>query len=84
MNHDDLMFISHNAQNGLGYFDNVGRTQRDGLDLGFGLETLFGMANTEKFSWNASYGYVKSYDSDLELTWMQIAQGLNSTTSYDI
>jgi outer membrane receptor protein involved in Fe transport len=34
MNHDDLMFINTNALNGLGYFDNVGRTQRDGLDFG--------------------------------------------------
>ena len=84
MNHDDLMFISNNAQNGLGYFDNVGRTRRDGIDLGFGGETLFGIANTEKFSWNASYGYVNAtYDSDLELTSDANSSRATSTTSYN-
>lgn len=84
MNHDDLMFISTNAQNGLGYFDNVGRTRRDGIDLGFGGETLFGMAKTEKFSWNASYGYVNAtYDSDLELTSDANSSRSTSTTSYN-
>ena len=84
MNHDDLMFISTNAQNGLGYFDNVGRTRRDGLDLGFGGETLFGISNTEKFSWNASYGYVNAtYDSDLELTSDANSSRTTSTTSYN-
>ena len=84
MNHDDLMFISTNAQNGLGYFDNVGRTRRDGLDLGFGGETLFGIKNTEKFSWNASYGYVNAtYDSDLELTSDANSSRSTSTTSYN-
>jgi outer membrane receptor protein involved in Fe transport len=84
MNHDDLMFISNNAQNGLGYFDNVGRTRRDGLDLGFGGETLFGIDNTEKFSWNASYGYVNAtYDSDLELTSDANSTRTISSTSYN-
>ncbi|MDC0626395.1 TonB-dependent receptor [Methylophilaceae bacterium] len=84
MNHDDLMFISTNAQNGLGYFDNIGRTQRDGIDLGFGGETLFGIANTEKFSWNASYGYVNAtYDSALELTSDANSSRSTSTTSYN-
>jgi len=84
MNHDDLMFVSNNAQNGLGYFDNVGRTRRDGLDLGFNGETLFGLSNTEKFSWNASYGYVNAtYDSDLELTSDANSSRSRSTTSYN-
>jgi outer membrane receptor protein involved in Fe transport len=84
MNHDDLMFISTNAQNGLGYFDNVGRTRRDGLDLGVGGETLFGIKNTEKFSWNASYGYVNAtYDSDLELTSDANSSRTISSTSYN-
>jgi outer membrane cobalamin receptor len=84
MNHDDLMFVSNNAQNGLGYFDNIGRTRRDGLDLGFGGETLFGIQNTEKFSWNASYGYVNAtYDSDLELTSDANSSRSRSTTSFN-
>ena len=28
VNHDDLQFINTNAQNGLGYFDNIGKTIR--------------------------------------------------------
>jgi outer membrane receptor protein involved in Fe transport len=84
MNHDDLMFINTNAQNGLGYFDNVGRTRRDGLDFGFGGESLFGIKNTEKFSWSASYGYVNAtYDSDLELTSDANSSRTTSTTSYN-
>jgi len=84
MNYDDLMFISQNAQNGLGYFDNVGRTKREGIDLGFSGETLFGIENTEKFSWNASYGYVNAtYDSNLELTSDANSSRNVSTTSYN-
>ncbi|NOT15817.1 MAG: TonB-dependent receptor [Methylotenera sp.] len=61
-NHDDIHFISTNATNGMGYFDNVGKTRRMGLDAG-----LFG--NMGKFSWNAGYSYLKAtYESELELT----------------
>lgn len=62
VNHDDIQFISTNATNGMGYFDNVGKTRRQGLDLG-----LSGKLN--KFSWNAGYSYVKAtYQSELELS----------------
>ncbi len=68
-NHDDIQFISTNATNGMGYFDNVGETRRMGLDAG-----LFGSVG--KFSWNAGYSYLKAtYESDLELT-----NALNSTS----
>ena len=68
VNHDDLQFVNTNAQNGLGYFDNIGRTIRQGLDLSFAGKTLFGIKGTEKFSWTASYGYLNAkYDSDLAL-----------------
>jgi hypothetical protein len=54
------------------------------LILGFGGETLFGIENTEKFSWNASYGYVNAtYDSDLELTSDANSSRTTSTTSYN-
>jgi outer membrane receptor for ferric coprogen and ferric-rhodotorulic acid len=60
-NHDDIHFIATNATNGMGYFDNVGKTRRMGLDLG-----LIGAMG--KFSWSAGYSYVKAtYESDLEL-----------------
>ena len=59
-NHDDIQFTAANAQNGAGYFKNVGRTQRKGLDLG-----LNGVV--DKFKWSASYSYVNAtYDTDVE------------------
>lgn len=68
-NHDDIHFISTNATNGMGYFDNVGKTRRMGLDAG--LSGAIG-----KLSWNAGYSYIKAtYESDLELT-----NALNSTS----
>lgn len=69
-NHDDIHFISTNATNGMGFFDNVGKTRRMGLDAG--LSGTFG-----NLSWNAGYSYVKAtYESDLELT-----NALNSTST---
>jgi outer membrane receptor protein involved in Fe transport len=61
-NHDDIQFIATNATNGMGYFDNVGKTRRMGLDLGL-------MGSVDKLSWNAGYSYLKAtYESDLQLT----------------
>jgi outer membrane receptor protein involved in Fe transport len=70
-NHDDIHFISTGQTNGMGYFDNVGKTRRQGLDAG--------LSGTEgKFSWNAGYSYLKAtYESDLEL----ISQG--NSTAFD-
>lgn len=87
MNHDDMQFISTNAQNGLGYFDNIGSTRRDGLDLGISGSTLplsfLSESMQNKLSWNASYGLVHAtYDSDLELTSPANNSGTTSTTSY--
>ncbi len=60
-NHDDIQFISTNAANGMGYFDNVGKTRRMGLDLGL-------TGDVGKFSWNAGYSYLRAtYETDLEL-----------------
>jgi len=71
-NHDDIQFISTNAANGMGYFDNVGRTRRMGLDLGLN-------GDIGKFSWNAGYSYVKAtYESDLSLV-----NQVNSTSYTD-
>jgi outer membrane receptor protein involved in Fe transport len=62
MNHDDIQFISTNAGTGsLGYFDNVGRTKRQGLDLGLS-------GTVDKFFFRAGYSYISAkYDSDLLL-----------------
>jgi outer membrane receptor protein involved in Fe transport len=57
-NHNDIQFIATNGVNGEGYFDNVGKTRRQGLDT-----NLAGRAG--KFSWNAGYSYLKAtYQTD--------------------
>ncbi|EUJ10089.1 outer membrane receptor protein [Methylophilaceae bacterium 11] len=57
-NHDDIQFISSSAT-GLGYFDNVGKTRRQGFDTGIS-------GRLEKFSWSAGYSFVKAtYQSGL-------------------
>lgn len=87
MNHDDIHFINQNAQNGLGYFDNVGRTRRDGLDLGVSGKGLFGgdfFGQGNKISWSGSYGYVHAtYDSDLTLVSDANSSSSTSTTSFN-
>jgi outer membrane receptor protein involved in Fe transport len=62
MNHDDIHFINSSTNSGaLGYFDNVGRTKRQGFDLG-----LSGII--DKFFFRAGYSYISAkYDSDLTL-----------------
>jgi outer membrane receptor protein involved in Fe transport len=71
-NHDDIQFISTNTTNGMGYFDNVGKTRRMGLDLGL-------TGDMGKFSWNAGYSYLRAtYESDIELM-----NAVNSTSNGD-
>lgn len=61
VNHDDIQFTAAGASNGAGYYQNIGRTQRQGIDLG-----LSGLV--DKFKWNVSYSYIRAtYDSDLVL-----------------
>jgi outer membrane receptor protein involved in Fe transport len=56
-NHNDIHFIATNTT-GMGYFYNVGKTRRQGLDT-----NLAGRAG--KFSWNAGYSYLKAtYQTD--------------------
>ena len=58
-NHDDIQFTAASAINGAGYYKNIGRTIRQGLDFGLS-------GNMDKFRWNASYSYVRAtYDSDV-------------------
>lgn len=72
-NHDDIQFIAAPDQgNSLGYFKNVGRTQRQGLDFGLN-------GSMDKFKWSASYSYVRAtYDSDI-----QFANESNSSANFD-
>lgn len=59
MNHDDIQFTAAGSSNGAGYYKNVGRTKRQGIDMGLA-------GNVDKFKWNASYSYVRAtYDSDV-------------------
>ena len=61
MNHDDIHFIQSSTIGSLGYFDNVGRTKRQGFDLG-----LTGVI--DKLFLRAGYSFVSAkYDSDLTL-----------------
>jgi outer membrane receptor protein involved in Fe transport len=74
-NHDDLQFVSTSATNGMGYFDNVGRTRRDGIDLGLAGKGLFNLADISDLTWNATYGFVHAtFDTDI-----QMAQEVNTS-----
>ena len=60
-NHNDIQFIATNATNGMGYFDNVGKTRRQGIDTNLA-------GNAGKLSWNAGYSYLKAtYQSNISL-----------------
>jgi outer membrane receptor protein involved in Fe transport len=72
MNHDDIQFTAANTLTGAGYYNNVGRTKRQGIDLGLA-------GNVDKFKWNASYSYVRAtYDTDVTFT-----NSSNSSSNHD-
>jgi outer membrane receptor protein involved in Fe transport len=65
-NHNDIQFISTTATvANMGYFDNVGKTRRQGLDAALA-------GSVGKLSWNAGYSYLKAtYQSvDPDVKWM--------------
>jgi outer membrane receptor protein involved in Fe transport len=68
-NHNDIQFITvPSVTNGMGYFDNVGKTRRVGIDT-----SLAGKLG--QFGWNVGYSYVDAtYQNDLKL-----ANEVNST-----
>lgn len=72
VNHDDIQFTAANTISGAGYFKNVGRTKRQGVD--------FGLSGTvDQFKWNASYSFVHAtYDTDVEFV-----NGSNSSGDAD-
>jgi outer membrane receptor protein involved in Fe transport len=70
MNHQDLMFVTARNTISRGYYTNVGRTERQGLDLGLS-------GQHDRFKWNTSYSYIRAeFDSDLTLI-----NSANSTAS---
>jgi iron complex outermembrane recepter protein len=50
-NHDDILFISSGTS--AGFFDNVAKTRRQGLELGLN-------ANYGKWGWAANYSYIRA------------------------
>lgn len=51
-NHDDIMFVSTGGATGnTGFFDNIGKTQRQGIELG-------ASGAADKLSWGANYTYL--------------------------
>jgi outer membrane receptor protein involved in Fe transport len=76
-NHNDIHFIATSLNSGMGYFDNVGKTRRQGLDAALA-------GSTGKFSWNAGYSYLKAtYQSDLDLL-SPVNSSANETANDDI
>jgi outer membrane receptor protein involved in Fe transport len=60
VNHNDIQFIS-STTSGAGYFDNVGKTKREGLDLS-------ASGNLDKFHFNVGYSFIKAtYESDMTI-----------------
>jgi outer membrane receptor protein involved in Fe transport len=61
MNHQDLQFIRAGDSTSRGYYSNVGRTKRQGLDLGLS-------GQHDQFKWSTSYSYIRAtFDSDFSL-----------------
>ncbi len=72
MNHQDLQFIRAGDSTSRGYYSNVGRTQRQGLDLGLS-------GQHDRFKWSTSYSYIRAtFDSDFSLV-----NGSNSSAPDD-
>ncbi|PPC95292.1 MAG: TonB-dependent receptor [Methylotenera sp.] len=66
-NFNDIQFIA-SSTTGAGYFDNVGRTRRQGIDAALN-------GRLDKFTWSLGYSFVKAtYQSDFE-----VASELNET-----
>ncbi len=61
VNHQDIQFIRVDGSTSRGYYSNVGRTQRQGFDLGLS-------GQHDRFRWSSSYSYIRAvFDSDLDL-----------------
>ncbi len=59
-NFDDIQFIS-STTTGAGFFDNVGKTRRQGIDAALN-------GRLDKFTWALGYSYVRAtYESDFEI-----------------
>jgi len=71
-NKDDILFVYANASNGLGYFTNVDKTTREGIDLGW-------RGQFDDLSLAVNYGFVMArYGSDFT-----IANEVNTSSDGD-
>jgi len=52
VNEDDILFVSAGTLTNEGFFDNVGRTRRDGVELNFGGDV------SDRLSWFTNYTYL--------------------------
>jgi outer membrane receptor protein involved in Fe transport len=84
VNHNDLQFIHAGTNSSMGYFDNVGKTKRQGLDLGLS-------ANIDKLTLTGSYGYIRAiYDDSFTLvsesnsTGEDVGSGATATRTIDV
>ena len=72
-NYDDILFVNASSASGAGYFTNVSKTTRQGVDLGLAF-------NTNKGSMNINYGYLLArYGSEINLP-----NEVNSSASSDL
>jgi outer membrane receptor protein involved in Fe transport len=76
VNHDDIQFVASNQLTSAGYFKNVGRTKRQGIDFGLN-------GKLERFNWSASYSFVRAtYDSDIDFVNGSNSEGVNTDGIY--
>lgn len=63
-NTDDILFISAGALTNQGFFDNIGETRRQGLEL-----ELKGHTNNNRLNWYANFTHLKaSFEENLKLS----------------
>jgi iron complex outermembrane recepter protein len=53
INNDDILWQGNGAVNGMGYFENVGKTQRQGAEAG-----LTGLFFDNRWRWSANYTFI--------------------------
>ena len=72
-NHDDILFVNSSSASGAGYFTNVSKTTRQGVDLGLAFDI-------NKASMNINYGFLLArYGSEINLP-----NEVNSSASSDL
>jgi len=72
-NHDDILFVNSSSASGAGFFKNVSKTTRQGIDLGLAFDI-------NKASMNINYGFLLArYGSEINLP-----NEVNSSASSDL